>query len=328
MRSTDPDDFSVKSRVGRASTHVALGVIQNSRGKVLVTKRCQSTHLGGYFEIPGGKLMRNESPETALAREMKEELGIEVHRCRPLIQIPYSYPDRDVFLTVFLVTEYSGTVPWDEMQEIYWKSISELERMEFPEANHGILRALQLPRLISVTSSVEQSENFLQHFERTVKKEEISIIQFRSHELDTQQYLQLAKKCLKKCQRHFVHLVLNCEARLLEKVDATGLHLTSDRLLAVKERPLGKDYLVSASCHNLEEVRHASSVGLDYIFLGPVLEKAFSTSVRPLGWKRFAQLARHSAIPVYAIGGLDVNDVSLSIQHGGQGVAAIRALWG
>ena len=88
MRSTDPDGSPVNSRAGQTCTQVALGVVRNSRGKVLVTKRCQSAHLGGYLEIPGGKLMRNESPETALAREMREELGIEVHQCRPLIQIP------------------------------------------------------------------------------------------------------------------------------------------------------------------------------------------------------------------------------------------------
>ena len=307
---------------------VVLGVIKNSRGEVLVTKRKPWVHLGGRFEFPGGKLEENESPEAGLGRELKEELSIELHRCRPLIQVPYSYPDRDVFLDVFLVTKYSGTVHENEMQEAYWKKISDLESIEFPDANYGIIRALQLPRLISVTPNVGQNLEFLQQFESTVNKQEISIIHFRSHDLETLPYLQLAKQCQKICQRKHSHLVLNREAGFLENIDASGLHLTSDRLLAASERPLGKDYLVSASCHDLSEVLHASDIGLDYIFLGPVLEKSLNTNARPLGWEKFGRLAQHSKIPVYAIGGLGASDIGASIVNGGQGIAAIRDIWG
>lgn len=319
--------FYVSSRAGQNYIHVVLGIIRNTRGEVLVTKRGPDTHLGGYFEFPGGKLEENESPEAGLVRELKEELSIELHQCRPLIQIPYSYPDRKVFLDVFMVVEYSGTAHVNKVQEACWKKISDLDDVEFPDANHGIIRALQLPGLISVTPSLDQDRGFLQHFEKTVKKEEISIIHLRSHELDIPQYLQLAERCLKRCRRHLVYLVLNGEAGLLEKVDAAGLHLTSSRLLAVKERPLGKNYLVSASCHNLDEVLHASGIGLDYIFLGPVVEKAFGANTRSLGWKGFSQLARQSTIPVYAIGGLVAGDIGLSTVHGGQGIAAIRDVW-
>lgn len=308
-------------------THVVLGIIKNARDEVLVTKRIPDTHLGGYFEFPGGKLKENESPEAGLVRELKEELNIELHQCRPLIQIPYSYPERKVFLDVFMVTGYSGTAHANTVQEAYWKRISDLGNVGFPDANHGIIRALQLPGLISVTPGLDQDRDFLKRFEKIVEKEEISIIHLRSHELDTPQYLQLAERCLKKCRRHLVHLVLNGEAGLLEKVDAAGLHLTSNRLLATQKRPLGTSYLVSASCHNLNEVLHASSIGLDYIFLGPVLEKAFGTNSRPLGWKGFSQLARQSTIPVYAIGGLGVGDTSFSTVYGGQGIAAIRDIW-
>ncbi len=307
--------------------HVVVGIVKNSKDEVLVMERRAGSHLGGHVEFPGGKLEAGESPEAALQRELKEELDIDMCRCRPLIQIPYSYADRNVFLDVFRVTEYSGTARPVEGQEVGWRSAPALSGMHFPKANHGILRALQLPGLIPVTPGAGQFRDFLRHFEDTVRQPGVGLVHFRSHELDSRQYLQLAGDCLQTCQHHQVRLVLNAKASFLEQVDAAGLHLTSRRLRAVKTRPLGTKYLVSASCHTLDEVLHASQAGLDYLFLGPVREKVSGTPTEPLGWEQFACLARQSTIPVYAIGGLSPADIDVAIAHGGQGVAAIRAVW-
>ena len=327
MLTTGPDGFPKGSHTTQKGIRVALGIVKNYQGKILVTRRNPGTHLGGQFEFPGGKLEGNESSETALKRELKEELNLELQQCRPLIQIPYSYPDRDVFLDVFLVTKFSGNPYGNEMQELFWIDINDLENIDFPDANLGIIRALQLPRLIAVTPSVDQCPEFLQHFERTVRQERISVIHLRSHELDAMQYLRLAENCLEICRKHLTQLVLNYKAEILEKIDAAGLHLTSSRLLATQERPLGKDYLISASCHDLNEVRHASGIGLDYIFLGPVLEKAVVTGASLLGWQNFFELVQHSSIPAYAIGGLGACNIDHSVGLGGQGVAAIRDVW-
>ena len=248
-------------------------------------------------------------------------------RCRPLIQIPYAYVDREVFLDVFLVTDYSGRVRGIEGQEFGWRSPQALGELDFPKANHGIVRALQLPALVCVTPAAGQVRDFLRSFGDTVGQAEVSLVHFRSHDLDRQDYLQLAEACLQECRRHQVRLVLNAEASLLGQVHAHGLHLTSRRLCAVKSRPLDRKHLVSASCHTLDEVLHASRAGLDYIFLGPVREKVSGVPHEVLGWKQFARLARESAIPVFAIGGLGAADIDIAIAHGGQGVAAIRAVW-
>ena len=312
---------------GAAPLHVVLGIVKNSRDEILVRTRRPDSHLGGYAEFPGGKLEDGEPPEAGLRRELREELGIELCRCRPLIQIPHTYPDRKVFLDVFVVTEFSGKVRPAERRETSWKTALALEDMRFPKANHGIVRALQLPGLISVTPGAEETQKFLRHFEDTARQAEVDLIHFRSHELDSQHYLRLAEDCLAKCNRHQARLVLNGEASFLSQVDASGLHLTSHRLGAMQTRPLGMKYLVSASCHTLDEVQHASEIGLDYIFLGPVLEKVSGAPLESLGWKNFARLARCSSIPVYAIGGLGVGDIDVAIAHGGQGVAAIRAVW-
>jgi thiamine-phosphate diphosphorylase len=191
-----------------------------------------------------------------------------------------------------------------------------------------VIRALYLPKLFAVTPDYTQvAGNFLKKFEGIISKEYVRIIQLRSHELNFSEYTKLAKQCASLCSKRNVQLILNRDMESLAELQVTGLHLTSNKLLSAKERPLSHEYLVGASCHNLQEVEHANAMGLDYIFLGPVLEKNSSENTKTLGWEGFAKLARESLIPVYAIGGLKTEDTQTSMRHGGQGVAAIRSIW-
>ncbi len=307
--------------------HIVIGIIKNSNNEVLISERKANSHLGGLLEFPGGKVESEETVIEALRREMREELSIQIDTCTPIIQIPYIYSDRSVLLDVFLVNQYSGTIISNESQRLYWKKISALSSKEFPGANHGIIRAIQLPNLISVTPNYSNdSDSFVQHFENSVKNETISIIQLRSHDLEKSKYFELAKNCYSICKQYHTRLILNQDISYIDNLDYSGLHLTSKRLLATSKRPLDSDYLVGASCHNVDELQHASKLKLDYVFLGPILEKN-SNSIGVLGWKRFKELSQQSELPVYAIGGLNAVDVNTSIYYGGQGIAAVRDLW-
>jgi 8-oxo-dGTP diphosphatase len=318
----------VKPNIYQEFIHVVIGILKNTKNEVLVARRRDDAHLGGLLEFPGGKLEANESPEEALERELKEELNIQAHQFSPLIQIPYSYQDRRVVLDVYTISDYSGSVIENESQPLDWKDISALNSTDFPSANHGIIRALQLPKLISVTPEFTHGpDSFMTRFENVVKNDGVAMIHLRSHELNDAKYMQLAAKCLNLCRQYGAELVLNRDVKCLNKLNVAGLHLTSKKLLATAENPIRKKCWVSASCHSLDEVLHASKIGLDYIFLGPVIEKNTNTNIRPLGWDDFRVVAEQSLIPVYAIGGLSTADVDAAIKNGGQGIAAIRDLW-
>ncbi|NCA91611.1 MAG: thiamine monophosphate synthase, partial [Gammaproteobacteria bacterium] len=71
----------------------------------------------------------------------------------------------------------------------------------------------------------------------------------------------------------------------------------------------------------------AAALGLDYALLSPVMPTASHPGAPHLGWEDFAALAEAAALPVYALGGLGPGEVEHAIQHGAQGVAAIRGLW-
>ncbi len=128
--------------------HVAVGVILNSQQEILIALRPQHTHQGGLWEFPGGKVESDESVELALARELKEELGLIVQKCSPLIEVRHNYSDKSVLLDVWWVDSFTG-LPEDrsgkgrEGQDIRWISARRLDNFTFPAANQPIIDAVQ-----------------------------------------------------------------------------------------------------------------------------------------------------------------------------------------
>ena len=131
---------------------VAVGILVD-RDKVFITRRSPNSHQGGKWEFPGGKIEPGENALSALKRELKEELDIDVQGALPLLQIRHSYRDRDVLLDVWRITDYRGTPHGHEGQEARWISCADLPQLEFPEADWPILRRLWLPALYLISDS-------------------------------------------------------------------------------------------------------------------------------------------------------------------------------
>ncbi len=121
--------------------HVAVGVILVD-GKVLLAKRADHQHQGGLWEFPGGKVESGESVESALSRELLEEIGITIDGCEPLIDIAHDYGDKRVLLDTHVVRSFSGTPEGCEGQPVEWVPVSELAQIEFPAANVAIVDAV------------------------------------------------------------------------------------------------------------------------------------------------------------------------------------------
>lgn len=126
----------------KAQLHVAVGVIIRDN-QVLLSLRSKKQHQGGKWEFPGGKVEANETVYQALARELKEELAISVIAANPFMQQAYSYPERDVLLDIYLVTDFSGQPEGLEGQPLQWVSFEQLSSLNFPEANLAIVEKLQ-----------------------------------------------------------------------------------------------------------------------------------------------------------------------------------------
>ena len=104
--------------MSREELQVAVGVVSNAQGEILIAYRPESVHQGNRWEFPGGKLELGETAEAALIRELNEELGLTVKRARLLIAINHQYSDLRVKLWVWKVDEFVGLVCSNEGQVI------------------------------------------------------------------------------------------------------------------------------------------------------------------------------------------------------------------
>ncbi|TCO76187.1 8-oxo-dGTP diphosphatase MutT [Chromatocurvus halotolerans] len=121
---------------------VAVGVVLDGDGRVLIARRADHRHQGGLWEFPGGKVEAGETARDALVRELREEVGIDALATDALLEVQFDYPDRCVTLEVFRVHHFSGEAEGREGQPVRWVAVSSLGEYEFPEANGVIVEVL------------------------------------------------------------------------------------------------------------------------------------------------------------------------------------------
>lgn len=126
--------------------HVAVGVIQNSAGQFLVAKRPPGKPLSGLWEFPGGKFNEGETVLQALARELKEELGISVLSATFDFTTDYNYQQKLIKLYICRVESYQGEPRGIEGQLLRWVNLDELKELPVPPANEDIIEKLFLFR--------------------------------------------------------------------------------------------------------------------------------------------------------------------------------------
>ncbi|HZL13183.1 MAG TPA: 8-oxo-dGTP diphosphatase MutT [Verrucomicrobiae bacterium] len=112
-------------------------------GKLLITQRHAKSHLGGFWEFPGGKREANESFEECLVREIREELGIEISTGKLFSEITHAYPEKTVRLKFFVCELISGQPQPLECAAFKWVGKSELDNFEFPAADARLLEKLK-----------------------------------------------------------------------------------------------------------------------------------------------------------------------------------------
>ena len=306
---------------------VAAGVVVNQQGKILVAKRPLEKHQGGLWEFPGGKIENDETAHQALARELQEEVGIHITVSEPLIKINHSYPDKTVCLHVLRVTEFKGNAWGCEGQEIAWVSPDKLLYLEFPAANTPIVAAARLPETLMITGNFDTANECLQKLERGLAKAP-GMVQFRAPWLSGDDYLALALRVHAMCRARSIPLIANCALPIFQAIAGEGLHLTSAKLKSAKGRPVGGDIWLSAACHDLSDLQQAEAIGADFVTLSPVLATATHPNQAALDWNEFGRLAENACVPVYALGGMGVDDISAAKVYGAQGIAAIGDFWG
>ncbi len=304
---------------------VVAAVIERPDGSFLLAQRPAGKVYAGYWEFPGGKVEPGEPLAAALARELHEELGIDVQVARPWIVQIYAYPHATVRLNFFRVSAWRGDPHGKEAQRLAWQQVSTLDVAPLLPANAPVLRALQLPFEYAITHAAEigTAEQLNRLDERLAQG--LRLIQVREKGMQPPVLEEFAAAVIARARRHGARVLINSDIELAQRQGADGVHLAAAQLARLERRP--ELPWCAASCHDAAELARAVALGVDFAVLGPVQATLTHPGAKPLGWESFAALARGAGLPVYALGGMTPGDLEAAWRRGAQGIAMVRGSW-
>ncbi|PJK10376.1 DNA mismatch repair protein MutT [Lysobacteraceae bacterium NML08-0793] len=307
--------------------HVVAGVIQDARGRILLTRRTLGRDLAGLWEFPGGKVEKGETAAIALGRELREELDIEVQPGEFLISVPQAMPHKRIVLEVHRINRWQGRVRGLDGQALAWVLPEHLGKYPMPPADRPVVAALRQAPLCLVTPSpaTMSDQQWLAGLDAALAAG-IGRIQLRAPDCAPSRWRALLDEAVARARGKSSQLAVNGDAALAEQY-AIGLHLPERLLMARKARDFSAELALSAACHHPDALRHAEAIGCDYAVVGQIKPSTSHPGAPGMGWAGFARLREVSSLPLYAIGGLGIADMADARAHGAQGIAAIRALW-
>ena len=123
---------------------VVAAALADGNGRVLLAERPTGKAMAGLWEFPGGKVQAGESPEAALCRELREELGIDVIAAglEPVTFASHGYPDFHLLMPLFLCFRWTGNPVGREGQRLQWVDVSRLSDYPMPPADLPLISPL------------------------------------------------------------------------------------------------------------------------------------------------------------------------------------------
>ena len=124
---------------------VAAMALVDADGRVLLARRPEGKTMAGLWEFPGGKVLPGETPEAALIRELKEELGLDItESClAPFTFASHRYEDFHLLVPLFLCRVWDGTPVALEGQELKWLRPGEMKNLAMPPADAPLVAMLR-----------------------------------------------------------------------------------------------------------------------------------------------------------------------------------------
>ncbi len=311
---------------GSRIVHVVAGVIVDARGRILLARRTQGRDLAGLWEFPGGKVDPGETPEQALIRELREELGIEARVGEPVIAVLQQYPHKRLRLDVRRIAAWTGVPKGLDGQALAWVPEHKLASYAMPDADRPVVAALRDPAHYLVTPEPGDDDARWLSSLRAALDAGARRVQLRAYATGTLRWHRLVERATTLARDAGADVLVNGDVGLALAL-GIGMHLRASQLEALSQRPLPPSSLVIASCHSHEDLARAQALGCDAAVLGPVLATPSHPGEPGIGWEGFVAMRERVALPIYAIGGMTRGHVEHARSHGAQGIAAIRDLW-
>jgi 8-oxo-dGTP diphosphatase len=304
------------------SIQVACGVVFDPAGRILLAQRPEGKIAAGLWEFPGGKIEAGESPEAALRRELLEELGIVAGNCERLLRFRHRYSDREVWLDTWCVRDFSGVPISRENQAFAWLSSAEIAGYSILPTVRPILRALRLPGFYVFTPP-QISEYELERGIGNLPPGAWLRLRLPGH--SSARYAAIARRAVDLCRARGLALMLDRDPELVLRLEAQGWHAPESVWRSLSAPPQLQGRCFWGSVHDVAGAAALRALGAEAAVIGNVGATASHPGRRALDWSEVGAAA--DVLPVYAIGGLGVRDLSLARYHGAQGVAGISAFW-
>ena len=156
----------------------------------------------------------------------------------------------------------------------------------------------------------------------------VRAVQLREKDLGGRELFVLAEKTKRLCERYQANLFVNDRVDVALGVDADGVHLGGDSMPVRAARELlGAEKLIGVSTHSIDEAREAEQEKADFILFGPVYLTASKAAYgEPQGLGRLKKVVEKIFLPVYAIGGVKVENIAEVKETGVRGIALISAV--
>ncbi len=305
---------------------VAVSIVRDAGGRVLLAQRTARQVSAGFWELPGGKIDAGESAARAAARELHEEIGIEAQALRPWTVYEHAFPRKRVRLHFFRVEAWRGEPRGKEGQRLAWVDPAAPAVGPVLPSNRRILAQLALPPVYAVVGPDDTSDvdALFARLARALRAG-LRLIQLRTAQGRADQCVQLARRIAALAHPFGARVMLAASALAARRAGADGVHSPAPELRRTTARPPVD--LWSASCHDAADLARAVALGADFAVISPVLATASHPGHVPLGYDGLRRQVAATTIPVYAQGGMKLANLDEALRAGACGIAlALAAL--
>ncbi len=155
-----------------------------------------------------------------------------------------------------------------------------------------------------------------------------TIIQLREKDLDDNAFLEEAKQIQKICRQYQAKLIINDNVLVAMKMNADGIHIgQKDMSMQDAKAMIGEDKILGVSVQTVEQAMYAEQMGADYLGVGAVFPTTSKSDADAVSYEMLQSICRAVNIPVVAIGGIGVHNISKLADSGIAGVAVISAIF-
>ena len=155
----------------------------------------------------------------------------------------------------------------------------------------------------------------------------VGIVQLREKNISTKDFYEKALKVKEICKNYGALFIINDRLDIAQAVGADGVHLGQSDMPIEEARKILKDkFLIGATARNIEEAKRAELLGADYIGSGAIFGTSTKDNAKKLEMEELKKIVASVKIPVFAIGGININNVGSLKNIGLQGICSVSGI--